>query len=164
MLLGNLGHGKLARWMGEISKTEFSQWMHARSGAEAPWTTERSVTWASHVDVFLVLSPSYMSRQSLWSFFGGMSYQHERHSLSSVINWTILICIKSRPSRDYADSHMAPWSVNWPCHIHHAPRGLISIGKKKKKKVWDLSTWHPSMDLVCVWCAFTIGDLTAAQG
>lgn len=81
--------------------------------------------------------------------FGGISYQHERHGLSSVINWTILICIKSRPSRDYADSHMAPWSVNWPCHIHHAPRGLVSIGKKKKK-VWDLSTWRPSMDLVCV--------------
>lgn len=142
--------------MGEISKIEFSRWMHTKSGDEAPWTTERSVTWASHVDVFSSL-PGFIAQLQVSPvslvLFGGISYQHERHSLSSVINRTILICIKSRPSRDYADPHMAPWSVNQPCHIHHAPHGLISIGEKKKKSLGsvNLTSLHGfGVRLVCV--------------
>lgn len=143
-----------------MDRIEYFQNLILTVDAHQMWRRSTLDHWA--VGSFLVLLPSYGSRQCL-VLFGGISYQHKRHSLSSVINWTILICIKSRSSRDYADSHMAPWSVNRPCHIHHAPPGLISIGEKKKK-VWDLSTWHPSMDLVCVWSAFTIGDLGAEQG
>lgn len=149
--------------MGEISKTEFSRQMHTKSGDEAPRTTERSLTQASHVDVFSSLTGFIAQPQASpvsLVLFGGISYQHERHGPSSVINWTILVCIKSRPSRDYADSHMAPWSVNWPCHIHHAPRGLTSIGKQKKKKVSGIC----QLDVPPrIWCAFGVRSPSAIQ-